>query len=247
MPSSHGPRPTHASIPPNHPCSLRSATSGPPTERIKRSETEDAPSQTTLQAGRWSQSGPRTPSSHAPSIRISLGDGRVLNTTEYRALQEKRAGTSAVRYNDMNDPRKESIPKAKSSVEERHHEQSPSSKDESGKDKSILAEFSPRRIETGSTKRGLARSSAELASLVVQSSPRTTTTAQVSRPFPAADEGKENSNDAQENKAEIDTPTTEGTWNEHGNGNAQAKTETESETETDRETEPTWSFGNLGL
>ncbi|KAH0834334.1 hypothetical protein FOPE_03620 [Fonsecaea pedrosoi] len=55
---SHSPRPAHTSIPPNHPCSLRSATSGPPTERIKGSETVDAPSQNTPSTGgTWNENG----------------------------------------------------------------------------------------------------------------------------------------------------------------------------------------------
>ncbi|OAL18169.1 hypothetical protein AYO22_10946 [Fonsecaea multimorphosa] len=108
-----------------------------------------APIALPLQDHPWTHSQPRpdTNSAHGTSIRISLGDGRVLSTPEYNALQEKRAGKRAARVEDTDQDRNASGPGAGSKAEEPQRGPCPASKEEGRANKSIFAEPSPKEIQ----------------------------------------------------------------------------------------------------
>ncbi|KIX92920.1 uncharacterized protein Z520_11396 [Fonsecaea multimorphosa CBS 102226] len=128
------------------PGSHRTTTSGPPLEFDRRPKTSDDPNQTISQVAH-SQPRPDTNSAHGTSIRISLGDGRVLSTPEYNALQEKRAGKRAARVEDTDQDRNASGPGAGSKAEEPQRGPCPASKEEGRANKSIFAEPSPKEIQ----------------------------------------------------------------------------------------------------
>ncbi|KIW34174.1 uncharacterized protein PV07_00969 [Cladophialophora immunda] len=130
----------------HRPSSHRSTASGPPAKCNKRPEAGDELFQASSPAGP-SRSQQHTDFARGTSIRISLNDGRVLSTTEYKALQEKRAGKAAVRLKSTDENRTISSPGVKGTGEEQPRGQGPASKEGSRRDKPISAEPSPKEVQ----------------------------------------------------------------------------------------------------
>ncbi|OAP64810.1 hypothetical protein AYL99_00782 [Fonsecaea erecta] len=85
------PSPTSHSTQQSHPSSHQSTASRPPVESEKQPEQGDGPRQGASQAEpSQPQLDPNFP--YGSSIRVLLGDGRVVSMSQYKTLQEKRAG-----------------------------------------------------------------------------------------------------------------------------------------------------------
>ncbi|KIW98008.1 uncharacterized protein Z519_01592 [Cladophialophora bantiana CBS 173.52] len=146
-PLSHRPSPICEPTQQSHSSSHHSDPSPPIAVCNEQPDTRDNSCQAPPQAGP-SLPQQRIPSTHRTSIRISVSDGRVLSTAEYKALPEKRAGMKAITLQDRDENQNKSVNGVESKVEGPRHERRPASRGGTRLDKSTFAGPFPKELQT---------------------------------------------------------------------------------------------------